>query len=67
MKSEIGSVSRRGLLRTAGGFAAANAARGMKLDDNNRHDARGPILAYVGTYTGARVGVAMARVSIYSV
>ena len=25
----------------------------MKLDDDHRHDARGPILAYVGTYTGS--------------
>jgi 6-phosphogluconolactonase len=51
--SLVGSVSRRGLLRGAGVFAAANVASGMKLDDDYRHNVRGPILAYVGTYTGA--------------
>jgi 6-phosphogluconolactonase len=49
----IGTVSRRGLLRSAGLFAAANVGSGMNLDDNQWHDARAPILAYVGTYTGA--------------
>src|SRR2546423_6500109 len=51
-----GSVSRRGLLRSAGVLAAANAASGMKPDDDRRHDARAPIFAYVGTYTGSPGG-----------
>ncbi|HEY1947772.1 MAG TPA: lactonase family protein [Bryobacteraceae bacterium] len=49
----VGTVSRRGLLRSAGVFAAANVASGMKLDNDHGHDTHAPILAYVGTYTGA--------------
>jgi len=63
MKSEskrpddpVSSVSRRGLLRSAGVLTAASAANNMMGQDDRGRNGRGPILAYVGTYTGAPGG-----------